>query len=90
VLALSTDSLDDLRGMAEENEVSEVPLLSDSDASVSQAYDVLGRGMHADKPGHTFILIDRQGVIQWREDYSEMYVPTEDVLKAVRKGLAGG
>ena len=75
--------------MAAENDVSEIPLLSDTDASVSRAYGVLGKGMHSDKPGHTFMLIDQRGVIQWRRDYSEMYVPNEQVLEAVRTVLAG-
>jgi len=90
VLAVSTDSLDDLQEMAVENDVSEIPLLSDAAASVSGAYGVLGKGMHSDTPGHTFMLIDRRGVIRWRKDYSEMYVPNEEVLEAVRTVLAGG
>jgi len=87
VLAVSTDSLNDLQEMATENDVSEIPLLSDADASVSWAYGVLGKGMHSDKPGHTFVLVDPQGVIQWRRDYSEMYVPNDDILEAVRDAL---
>ena len=90
MLAISTDSLDDLQEMAADNGLSEIPLLPDGDASVSQAYGVLGKGMHSDKPGHTFVLIDPQGVIQWREDYSEMYVPNEKVLEAARAALADG
>ena len=87
MLAVSTDSLNDLEEMAVENGLSEIPLLSDGDASVSQAYGVLGKGMHSDKPGHTFVLVDPQGVIQWRRDYSEMYVPNDDILEAVRDAL---
>jgi len=90
VLAVSTDSLDDLQEMAADNGLSEIPLFSDGDASISGAYGVLGKGMHSDKPGHTFVLIDPQGVIQWRRDYSEMYVPNEQVLGAVRAALADG
>ena len=90
MLAVSTDSLDDLQEMAADNGLSEIPLLSDGDASVSGAYGVLGKGMHSDKPGHTFVLVDRRGVIQWREDYSEMYVPNEKVLEALRAALVGG
>ena len=87
VLAVSTDSVDDLREMAAENDVSEIPLLSDGDTSVSRAYGVLGKGMHSDKPGHTFVLVDKDGRIRWRKDYSEMYVPVANILTTVRDAL---
>jgi len=56
------------------------PLVADEDRDMTGAYDVLGQGMHPNTAGHTFILVDRQGVIRWRRDYwlgSEptMYVP---------------
>lgn len=88
MLAISTDSLDDLQQMAAENDISEIPLLSDATASVSQAYNVLGKGMHSDKPGHTFVLIDDSGTIRWRRDYAEMYVPNDDILEGISKALA--
>jgi hypothetical protein len=50
-----------------------------------RAYDVLGLGMHADMPGHTFILVDRHGVIRWRHDYTTMFVPPEKLLKEIPK-----
>ncbi len=45
------------------------PLIADDDRDMSGAYDVLGQGMHPNTAGHTFILVDRQGVIRWRRDY---------------------
>ncbi len=89
VLAVTTDSLGLLREAADENAISIIPLLSDADSSVSGAYDTLGRGMHADRPGHTFILVDKEGDIRWRRDYSEMYVPLDDIINAVRQALEG-
>jgi peroxiredoxin len=59
------------------------PLLSDESRRMSTDYDVLGLGMHSDMPGHTFILVDRHGVIRWRHDYKEMFVPTNKLLKAI-------
>jgi len=88
VVAITTDPLDSLREAGDENQISKLPMLSDSSGEVSKAYDVLGRGMHSDKPGHTFVLIDKEGLIRWRKDYSEMYVPNEDLLEAVRNALA--
>lgn len=82
-----TDPLDHLRDAARENDISRIPMLSDTDTRVSRAYDALGKGMHADTPGHTFVLIDKRGVILWRNDYSEMYVPDDDILDAVQQAL---
>jgi peroxiredoxin len=59
------------------------PLLSDESRRMSTDYDVLGLGMHADMPGHTFILVDRHGVIRWRHDYTKMFVPPNELLKAI-------
>jgi peroxiredoxin len=50
------------------------PFLIDSDRSVSAAYDTIGRGHHADLPGHSFILVDRAGRMRWRLDDPSMYV----------------
>ena len=36
------------------------PFLLD-DGTVSDAYDTLGKGMHAGLPGHSFVLIDAEG-----------------------------
>lgn len=56
------------------------PYLVDGDRSVSRAYGVLGTGMHADLPGHGFVLIDGDGTLRWRGDYPSMYVATSDLL----------
>ena len=45
------------------------PLIADEDRDMSSAYDVLGQGMHPNTAGHTFILVDRAGIIRWRRDY---------------------
>lgn len=53
------------------------PFLLD-DGTVSEAYGVLGRGMHAGLPGHSFVLIDRDGVQRWYGEYPSMWLdPTE-------------
>ncbi len=61
------------------------PLVADEDRDMSGAYDVLGQGMHPNQAGHTFILVDRQGVIRWRRDYwlgseQTMYVKPDKLL----------
>ncbi len=60
-----------------------LPILVDQSTEVSQAYNALG-GMHANKPNHTFILVDKGGVVRWDQDYASMWVENEVVVEQVR------
>lgn len=61
------------------------PFLIDLDRSVSSAYDTIGRGHHADLPGHSFVLVDGEGNMRWRMDEPSMFVePSRLVAGAVR------
>ena len=84
LVSITPDSPGQLRQAVAEYEI-RTPLLSDESRRMSTDYDVLGLGMHADMPGHTFILVDRRGMIRWRHDYKEMFVPTDKLLKAIPK-----
>lgn len=64
------------------------PYLIDSDGSVSQAYGVLGKGMHAGLPGHGFVLIDGDGVVKWQGEYPTMYLPADELIAKVKAGLS--
>jgi peroxiredoxin len=64
------------------------PFLVDSDGSVSKAYDMLGKGMHANLPGHGFVLIDGSGNIRWQKEYPSMYVSTGDIMNAISPYLS--
>lgn len=55
------------------------PYLLD-DGTVSDAYGVLGTGMHAGLPGHGFVLIDENGVQRWQGDYPSMWLEPEKLL----------
>jgi|SRR5581483_10664008 len=60
------------------------PVIADSSRSMSDAFNTLGRGMHADTPGHAFALIYR-GKVLWYHDYwlppdSAMYVKPAKLL----------
>lgn len=46
----------------------ESPMIADADRDMSAVFDTLGRGMHADTPGHAFALIER-GKVLWYRDY---------------------
>ena len=67
-----------------------VPMLSDTERTASNVYKVLGRGMHASKPNHTFVLIDKQGEVVWWRDYVEMRAPVDDVVAKVQDLVGSG
>jgi peroxiredoxin len=63
------------------------PFLLD-DGTVSKAYGTLGKGMHAGLPGHSFVLIDKQGQQRWYGEYPSMWLAPQDLLKQVRQRLS--
>ncbi len=69
-------------------------MLVDADSAVSAAYDVLKWAIASGEPGHTFILVDREGRVAWIRDYGApdlpertMYVPPEEIIRQVRDSL---
>lgn len=64
------------------------PYLIDEGTRVSQAFGMLGQGMHANLPGHGFVLVDGSGQIRWKMEYPSMYVSTMDLLADVRQFLS--
>ena len=63
------------------------PYLLD-DGRVSQAYDVLGTGMHEGLPGHGFVLVDADGTKLWHGNYPSMWLDPQDLLKEATSRLA--
>lgn len=63
------------------------PFLLD-DGTVSKAYGTLGKGMHAGLPGHSFVLIDKQGQQRWYGEYPSMWLAPQALLKQVRQRLS--
>jgi peroxiredoxin len=61
-----------------------MPVLTDTDRAVSSKYNMLGFGMHSDKPNHTFVFVDKTGEIRWWEDYPSMRASTDGVIKKVQ------
>lgn len=45
------------------------PLLHDADNAVATRYDVMQWAAPNGEPGHTFVLVDKEGVIRWIRDY---------------------
>ena len=63
------------------------PMISDDDRSMSEAFNTLGQGMHADTPGHAFALVDK-GKVLWYRDYwlppdRAMYVEPAKLLAQI-------
>ena len=59
------------------------PFLIDADKRVSDAYGVLGTGMHADLPGHSFVLVDGSGRVKWQKEYPSMFVSTRQLMASL-------
>jgi len=62
------------------------PFLLDN-GTVSKAYGTIGKGMHAELPGHGFVLIDKTGKQRWYGEYPSMFISTTDLLKQVQSHL---
>ena len=93
LVSIAFDSPEVLAASAAEFGVGATPLLSDPDGSVSEAYDVLQWAVATGEPGHTFVLVDRDGKIAWIQDYGApenrgvMYVEPFEIASEVAKAL---
>jgi peroxiredoxin len=86
VLPIVMNSADQIRADMAANGV-RTPFLRD-DGTVSREYGTLGKGMHAGLPGHSFVLIDTNGVQRWYGEYPSMFLSSADLLTEVRKHLS--
>lgn len=91
IVTITTDPIEPLKEMAHMNNF-KTPLVSDQYVEVSSQYktNLYGMpGMGSNYNGHSFILVDEEGVIQWRRDYGRytMYVPIDVLLADLKKGL---
>jgi peroxiredoxin len=64
------------------------PFLLD-DGTVSAAYGTLGKGMHGNLPGHSFVLIDADGQQRWYGEYPSMWLAPDQLLAQATSHLAG-
>jgi peroxiredoxin len=85
VLPIVMNSREQITADMEANGVT-TPFLLD-DGTVSEAYGTLGKGMHASLPGHSFVLIDKQGQQRWYGEYPSMWLAPQDLLNEVRSVL---
>lgn len=91
LVSIATDPVGAWEDAAHDEGIS-LPLLSDDDAEVSNEYDVMKWQMGGE-PGHTFVLVDKDGKVIWVRDYGApdngglMYVEPKDLISAVEKEL---
>src|SRR6266508_5529017 len=83
LVSITPDSPADLKQAISQFGIA-TPMIADEDRDMSAAFDTLGRGMHADTPGHAFALIEK-GKVLWYRDYwlppdQTMYVEPAKVL----------
>ena len=94
MLVITNDSVN-LLAQKVQTDGYKLPVLSDQNKAVSIAYNALAYGMmNGSTPGHTFILVDSEGVIRWRADYGgapkyAMYVPDTQILQDMKNDLSG-
>jgi peroxiredoxin len=62
------------------------PFLLDN-GTASKAYGTLGKGMHAELPGHSFVLIDAAGVQRWYGEYPSMWLEPAKILDEIKARL---
>jgi len=96
VLSIAFDSPEEQSPEAQELGITSVPMLSDTDHAVSHAYGVLQWAVGSGEPGHTFVLVDAEGMIAWIEDYGSpnspkqtMYVPIDELTRKVATAIEG-
>lgn len=87
LVSITPDGTADLKQAIRQYGISS-PMISDSDRSMSEAFNMLGKGMHPDTPGHAFVLIDGRGKVLWQRDYYQapyrtMYVNPARLLEDI-------
>ena len=94
MISIAKDSAQEMQQVADEFGITGVPLLTDADGTVSEAYDVLKWAIDTGEPGHTFILIGGDGRIRWIQDYGApdnpnrtMYVDPSELIEAIQTNL---
>ena len=96
VVSIAFDSIEEQAPEAQALGITSVPMLSDTQHEVSQAYGVLRWAIASGEPGHTFVLVGKDGKIAWIEDYGApdksdrtMYVPIEELTTKVAQAIGG-
>jgi len=94
VVSIARDSIAEMAPETQTLGITDVPVLSDPDLAVSAKYDVLQWAIDNGEPSHTFVLVDKNGVIAWIKDYGSpdnpnqtMYVEVAELIQFVKSSL---
>ncbi len=92
IVSITGDTLSQMTTWASNAYVDSSIVLADPTLGVCNAYDTTGAAvsmMPGTAPGHTFLLVDKKGVVLWRADYGpdDMSVPDSEILSAVQSSL---
>lgn len=68
IVSVATDPIPDLARAAQEFKVKS-SLLSDAEGHVVKSYGVHQWAMPSGEPGHTFVLVGKDGKVKWIRDY---------------------
>ena len=86
VLPIVMNTRDQITADMSANNV-KTPFLLD-DGTVSTEYGTIGRGMHAGLPGHSFVVIDSEGMQRWYGEYPSMWLEPGDLLAKAQMALS--
>ena len=93
IVSIAFDPPEDQAAGVIEYGITGVPMLTDADGEVSETYDVMQWAVGTGEPGHTFILVDKDGKIAWIRDYGApengglMYVPSDELTAHIEENL---
>lgn len=94
LVSIAIDPLEELALAAQQYRTTS-PLLSDQGHLVSESYGVLRWAMASGEPGHTFVLVGKDGRVRWVRDYGalensgRMYVPVPELMGELGRHLPG-
>jgi len=86
LLSISTDPVEQLAKAVQEYGVYS-PHLSDEGGNITRLYGASKWAMPSGEPGHTFVLVGKDGKVKWIRDYGApengglMYVPVSDLIR---------
>ena len=86
VLPIVMNTRDQITADMSANNV-KTPFLLD-DGTVSTEYGTIGRGMHAGLPGHSFVVVDSEGMQRWYGEYPSMWLEPDDLLAKAQTALS--